>query len=53
MMPELGKHTATVLVAYGVTLLLLAGIVALTLWRGARVRRALEEVEQELEVKRG
>ena len=36
MMPDLGKYAVEVLSAYGVTLVLLAGLVVLTLWRGAR-----------------
>ena len=39
VMPELGRYAATVLAAYGVTLALLAGLVAASLWRSARVRR--------------
>jgi heme exporter protein D len=45
MMPDLGKYAATVLGAYGAGLALLVGLVALTLWQGARVKRALEAVE--------
>ena len=45
MMPELGKYAATVLGAYGAALALLVGLVALTLWQGARMRRALAAVE--------
>ncbi|MHC0053149.1 heme exporter protein CcmD [Actibacterium sp. D379-3] len=46
MIPDLGKYTGVVLGAYGVTIVLLLGLVALTLWRGARVRRQLDDVEQ-------
>ncbi|KFI32124.1 hemagglutination activity protein [Haematobacter massiliensis] len=46
MMPDLGKYAVSVLSAYGVTFLLLAGTVALTLLRGARVKRRLEEAEE-------
>jgi len=45
MMPELGKYAFAVLGAYGVSLGLIAALVGLTLWRGARVKRALAEVE--------
>lgn len=45
MMPELGKYAFTVLASYGVGLGLLAALVALSLWRGARVRRQLDEIE--------
>ena len=48
MMPELGKYTVTVLGSYAATLVLLAALVALTLWRGARVKRALEAQEKRM-----
>jgi len=48
MMPDLGKYTITVLGSYVVTLVLLAGLVAITLIRGARVRRALEAQEKRM-----
>lgn len=44
-MPDLGKYAFSVLSAYGATLGLLAVLIGLTLWRGAKVRRALEEQE--------
>ncbi len=44
-MPDLGKYAVTVLSAYGATIVLLAGLVALSLWRGAKVRRALDQQE--------
>jgi heme exporter protein D len=46
MMPDLGKYAVTVLSSYGATLGLLAAIIGLTLWRGARVRRQLNEIEE-------
>jgi len=45
-MVDLGKYAVTVLSAYGVTVLLLAGLIGLTLWQGARVRRALDAQER-------
>lgn len=45
MMPELGKYAGAVLGAYGLSLLLIAALVVLTLLRAGRVRRALAEVE--------
>lgn len=45
MIPDLGKYAEAVLSAYAAALLLLAGLVILTLWQGARMKRALEEVE--------
>jgi heme exporter protein D len=46
MIPELGKYAGTVLSAYAASLLLLMALVVLTLWRAARVRRALEAQER-------
>lgn len=45
MMPDLGKYAATVLSAYGASFVLLVGLVAWTLWQGAKVKRALDEAE--------
>jgi heme exporter protein D len=45
MMPELGKYAVPVLGSYAVTVGLLVLLVAVTLWRGAQVRRALAAVE--------
>ena len=43
---ELGKYAVPVLAAWGISLALLAGLVAQTLAAAARARRALEEVER-------
>ena len=48
-MPDLGKYAVEVLGAYGGGLALLGVLVALTVWRGRRVRRALRAVEQRRE----
>ena len=45
MMPELGKYAGAVLWSYLASVALIAVLVALSLWRGARVKRALREVE--------
>ena len=45
MMPELGKYAVAVLGSYAASVALILLLVALTLWRGAKVQRALEEVE--------
>jgi len=45
MMPDLGKYAVAVLGSYGAGLGLLLAIVGLTIWQGARMRRALAEVE--------
>ena len=44
-MPELGKYAVAVLGSYGATILLLAALVGFSLWRSARMRRVLREVE--------
>lgn len=44
-MPELGKYAVEVALAYGVSLVLLAGIVALSVSQGRKVRKALEDTE--------
>ena len=45
MIPELGRYAGTVLGAYGVTLALIGGLVGTSLWRAARTRRLLAEIE--------
>ncbi len=45
MMPELGKYAGAVLSSYAASIALLLALVALTLWKGARVKRNLDEVE--------
>ena len=45
MMPDLGKYAGTVLSAYGVGLVLLLAIVALSVWRAGRVKRQLADAE--------
>ena len=44
-MPELGKYGTAVLSAYAATIVLLAGLIALTWLRSRRVRAALEKAE--------
>ncbi|MEL6565790.1 MAG: heme exporter protein CcmD [Pseudomonadota bacterium] len=46
MMPDLGKYADAVLSAYAVSIVLLVAIVALSLWRGRRVRAEMEDVER-------
>jgi heme exporter protein D len=45
MMPDLGDYAVWVLGSYLASGLLIAGLVALSFWQRARVKRALEEVE--------
>ena len=47
MMPDLDRYAGTVLGAYGVTLVLLAVLVGLTLRRSRAVRRRLARLEAE------
>ncbi len=44
-MPDLGKYATEVLLAYGVSLALLALVIGVSWWRARRVRRALADVE--------
>lgn len=46
MMPDLGKYAGIVLSAYAAAILLLAALVVVTLWQGARIKRALEDAER-------
>lgn len=46
MIPELGKYAGAVLSSYAVSLVLLALLVALSVARARKMRRALHEVEQ-------
>jgi len=46
-MPELGKYAVEVMSAYGVSLLLLGGLIGLTLHRGRAARLALARAEAE------
>lgn len=45
MMPDLGKYADTVLSAYAVSILLLALLVAVSIWRGRKVRAEMEKLE--------
>lgn len=49
MIPDLGKYAVTVISAYGASLGLLAVLVALTVWRGRRVRAEMEQVERRMQ----
>jgi heme exporter protein D len=44
-MPELGEYAGFVLWSYGVSFLLIGGLLMLSFWQRARVKRALDEVE--------
>lgn len=45
MIPDLGKYAGAVMGAYAVSIVLLVLLVAMSMWRGARVRRQLDEIE--------
>jgi heme exporter protein D len=45
MMPDLGKYAGAVLGSYMASITLIIVVVGWSLWRSARVRRALAEVE--------
>ena len=51
MIPDLGKYAATVLSSYGASLVLLALLVAVTLWRVRKVRADMAELENRLKTK--
>jgi len=44
-MPELGKYAFAVLSSYAVTLIGIAVLIAITLWRARKVRRDLARAE--------
>lgn len=46
MMPDLGRYSVEVLSAYGVSLVLLAGVVVISVWRARKVRGQLARVEE-------
>lgn len=52
-MPELGKYAGAVLSSYALSLALLALIVGVSLWQGARMKRALAEAEARAEKSNG
>lgn len=45
MMPDLGKYAGAVIGSYAATILLIAGLVAYSLWQSRRAKSALAEVE--------
>ncbi len=44
-MPDLGKHSDTVLSAYAVSIVLLLLLVGISLWRGHKVRAEMARTE--------
>ncbi|MBB94537.1 MAG: heme exporter protein CcmD [Rhodobacteraceae bacterium] len=47
-MPDLGKYADTVLSAYAVSVAVLIALVALTIWRGRKVRAEMHRVEERM-----
>jgi len=45
-LPDLGKYADAVLSAYSVSIALLVAIVAMSLWRGRRVRAEMQDAEK-------
>lgn len=48
-MMELGKYAGAVIGSYAASVALIVALVVLSIWRGARVKRALAEVEARAE----
>lgn len=48
MMPDLGKYADAVLSSYLASIVLLAVLVAITVWRGRKARAALKQIEQRI-----
>lgn len=46
-MPDLGKYAIEVLSAYGVSLLLIAGLLVMSVRRGSKARAQLRQLEEE------
>lgn len=47
-MPDLGDYAGEVLLAYGLTLTLIAALIGWSLWRAKRAKRELDEIETRL-----
>ena len=48
MIPELGKYAATVLSAYGVSVVLLLLLIGASFWRAKQVRTQLNRIEERI-----
>ena len=49
-MMELGKYAGAVIGSYAASVALIVALVGLSIWKGARVKRALAEVEARAEL---
>lgn len=45
MLPDLGKYADVVIWSYLVSIIMIAGLVVWSLWRGAQIKRALAQIE--------
>ena len=45
MLPDLGKYADAVLSAYGASIVLLVGLVVISVVKGRRVRKQMQDVE--------
>ena len=45
MLPDLGKYAGTVLSAYGASIVLLVGLILMSVAKGRRVRKQMQDVE--------
>jgi heme exporter protein D len=45
MLPDLGKYAYAVLSAYGASIVLLVGLVVISVVKGRRVRKQMQDVE--------
>ena len=45
-MPELGKYAGAVLSSYALSIALIVALVALSVWRGRRVKAQLDAIEK-------
>lgn len=48
MMPDLGKYAGTVIFSYVGTIVPMVLLVALTLWKGSKVKQALKRQEERM-----
>lgn len=53
MIPDLGNYAGAVLWSYVAAITLIVALVGLSIWQGARVKRALREVEARQEKENG
>lgn len=46
-MPDLGKYAFEILMSYGLSLGLLAGLIGFSLWQSRKIKAALERIEND------